>query len=64
MENVVSALGAEASWWSNAKYPSWAWGHGEFSDEFTSNPVTGHTFDCTLIGIGAFSITFLAYGDS
>ncbi|MFB4303171.1 hypothetical protein [Actinomadura sp. NTSP31] len=64
-ERLVSLLQPDAQWWTNVHYEAWNWEHGEFNDTFGSNPVTGHTLDCALVGIGRdATVTFLAYGDS
>ncbi|WP_339156514.1 hypothetical protein [Actinomadura luteofluorescens] len=61
---VVDILGPEVRWWSNVRYPAWAWECGDFEDGFTANPVTWHTYDCAMIGVGnGVAVTFLAYAD-
>ncbi|TDD81521.1 hypothetical protein [Actinomadura rubrisoli] len=62
---VMNVLQPGMQWWSNVEYPPEAWEGGDFSDGFSSYPVTGHTLDCALVGIGHdATVTFLAYGDT
>ncbi|MEV0664786.1 hypothetical protein ACIBI3_32485 [Actinomadura luteofluorescens] len=61
---VVDLLGPDVRWWSNVEYPAWAWECGDFSGNFGANPLTGHTYDCAMVGIGdAVAVAFLAYSD-
>ncbi|MFV2172159.1 hypothetical protein ACFHW2_07060 [Actinomadura sp. LOL_016] len=62
LRRVVDVLGPETRWWSNVTYPDRAWASGDFSDAFSSNPVTGYTLDCAVIGIGRnTTLTLLAF---
>lgn len=61
---VVDLVGADARWWSNVEYPKWAWEYGDFSGDFGANPLTGHTYDCAMVGVGdSVAVAFLAYSD-
>ncbi|WP_242910060.1 hypothetical protein [Actinomadura terrae] len=64
LDRVVQTLGPQTRWWTNVSYSTWCWEHGDFSDGFSSNPVTGHEFDRAVIGIGAdATVTLLAFAD-
>lgn len=62
---VVEVLGVEARWWANVDYPGSAWESGEFSSGHMSNPVTGYTVDCAVVGVGRdLTLTVLAFAES
>ena len=65
LQCVVDTLGTKTRWWTNVAYSAWCWGHGDFSADFMSNPVTGHDFDRAVVGIGdSATVTLLAFADS
>jgi hypothetical protein len=62
---VMEAMGPHAHWWTNVTYSTWCWEHGDFLDSYMSDPVTGHTLDRAVIGVGAnATVALLAFADS
>ncbi|MEU8347041.1 hypothetical protein AB0C74_35535 [Spirillospora sp. NPDC048832] len=62
--DVVDILGPSVRWWSNVDFPTWSWEYGDFSGDFTASPLTGHTYDCAMVGIGeGVAVIFLSYVD-
>lgn len=66
LARVVDVLGAGTRWWANVAYPDWAWESGDFAEtDYTSNPVTGYTLDCAVVGVGrGVTLTVLAFANS
>ncbi len=65
LTEVMSALGPEATWWSNCDF-SYAgqWDERGFPDAVASNPVTDHTFSHAFVGSGnGIVVTILAVGE-
>lgn len=65
MELLVQLMGPQTRWLSNVGYPDWAWEYGDFSGGQAWSPVTGHTFDRAVIGVGGeATVTLLTVADS
>ncbi|QKW37650.1 hypothetical protein HUT06_29580 [Actinomadura sp. NAK00032] len=63
LRQAMHLLG-RADWWSNCTLPSSCFDDGDFFDGVERDPVTDHTFDSALIGIGEqATITFLAFAE-
>ncbi|MES9602379.1 MULTISPECIES: hypothetical protein [Actinomadura] len=64
LQQVAYLLGPQTRWWSNCVFPAWCFDTGNFHDGVSWSPVTDHTFDRALIGIGdQATVTFLAFAD-
>ncbi|TDB95485.1 hypothetical protein [Actinomadura sp. 7K534] len=64
LQQVAHLLGPQNRWWSNCVFPNWCFDTGDFYDGVERWPVTDHTFDRALIGIGdQATVTFLAFAE-
>ncbi|MFI0411133.1 hypothetical protein [Actinomadura sp. 3N508] len=63
--SVIDQLLPGVQWWSNVEYSAQAWEEGDFLYEsFLRAPVTGHVFDCAVVGIGSeATVVFLSYAN-
>ncbi|MGI5417550.1 hypothetical protein [Actinomadura luteofluorescens] len=64
LRQVARLLGPQTRWWSNCTFPEWCFDTGDFHDGVSRWPVTDHTFDRALVGIGdQATFTVLAFAE-